>query len=178
MLGLPGSGKSYFASRLADEVGALCLNSDEMRLAIFKSRKETDRIYNSDDRSILNSYTFGALNYAASSALCQGVSVLYDANNNTKIERLDSFNAMHDDAVIPVVVWVKTPLVLAIKRTIEREETRNQRRLTVDLASQYINKINSEIEPPLSDEKLIKIDGTASFEQQYQSFQDQLSLII
>lgn len=42
VFGLPGSGKSYFASRLAVKLKALYLNTDEVRLKMFSERKYTE----------------------------------------------------------------------------------------------------------------------------------------
>ncbi len=38
VLGLPGSGKSYFAERLAEKIGAEYVNSDRLRKALFPKR--------------------------------------------------------------------------------------------------------------------------------------------
>lgn len=174
MLGLPGSGKTYFAENLAKKMGAIHLNSDAMRMAIFGSREETDKIYHSKSRLILNTYTFGALNYAALSALKSGSSVIYDANNNTEQERLDTVAAMQGDGAVPVVVWVQTAQEVAVKRVLERRETASQRRLSADVAQAYITKIAGETEPPSKDESLIIIDGTIPFEDQFIAFSNQL----
>jgi len=42
VFGLPGSGKSYFASRLAIKLNALYVNSDELRIKLFSKRSYTD----------------------------------------------------------------------------------------------------------------------------------------
>ncbi len=177
MLGIPGSGKSYFAENLARRIEAVHLNSDAMRMAIFKSRDETDRIYHSDERVTLNTYTFGALNYATTSALESGSSVLYDANDNTKQERLDTIEAIQGDDVIPVVIWVKTPLDEAVKRAQERRESDTQRQLSEEHARTYVAKIADEIEEPDGGENLVTIDGTISFDKQYESFKQQIAEI-
>ena len=85
LLGVPGSGKTYFSQHLAPKINAVHLNSDAMRLAIFKSTEETTRIYNSDDRSTLNSYVHGALEYVAEQVLSNRTSVIYDANKMTSV---------------------------------------------------------------------------------------------
>ena len=175
MLGLPGSGKSSFARNLADSISSVHLNSDAMRMAIFKSREEIDEIYHSDHRGILNTYTFGALNYAASSALHNGCSVIYDANNNTKRERLDTVTATKSSDTLAVVVWIQTPFEDAVIRAVRRRESDIQRQLSDDTAREYITKIAAEIEEPGNDENFIIIDGMKPFEQQYHSFQKQLA---
>ena len=173
MLGIPGSGKSYFSRGLAQKLGAVHLNSDAMRMAIFKSREVTDKIYHSGDRHILNTYTFGSLNYASDSALQSGVDVIYDANNNTKKERFDTAQAMSAN-IRPIVVWVQTPQNVAVQRAHQRSETASERKLSAEEALNYIEKIAGEIELPAEDEVLITIDGTISFEDQYVSFENQL----
>ena len=49
VLGLPGSGKSYFASRLAQMLGADYVNSDRLRKELFPKRtysaEETSKVY-------------------------------------------------------------------------------------------------------------------------------------
>jgi predicted kinase len=51
VFGLPGSGKSYFASRLAETLKAIYINTDEERLKMFSARTYTDeekmKVYNS-----------------------------------------------------------------------------------------------------------------------------------
>ena len=42
VFGLPGSGKSYFASRLADMIKAYYLNSDKIRKEMYKKRTYSD----------------------------------------------------------------------------------------------------------------------------------------
>ncbi len=42
VFGLPGSGKSFFASKLAEKTGAEYLNSDQIRLSIFPERQYTE----------------------------------------------------------------------------------------------------------------------------------------
>ncbi len=50
VFGLPGSGKSYFASRLAELINAEYLNSDRLRKEMFQHRtysdKEKESVYN------------------------------------------------------------------------------------------------------------------------------------
>lgn len=43
VFGLPGSGKSYFASRLASKIGADYVNSDRIRKEMFKQRTYSDQ---------------------------------------------------------------------------------------------------------------------------------------
>ena len=42
VFGLPGSGKSYFATRLAAKLDAIYVNSDQLRMNMFSTRTYTD----------------------------------------------------------------------------------------------------------------------------------------
>lgn len=52
IFGLPGSGKSFFASKLAEKMGYQYLNSDEIRLSIF-SRREYSKAEKSQVYSVM-----------------------------------------------------------------------------------------------------------------------------
>ncbi|MEO7313909.1 MAG: ATP-binding protein [Ginsengibacter sp.] len=43
IFGLPGSGKSYFASRLAEKIGSKYVNSDRIRKELFSERDYSER---------------------------------------------------------------------------------------------------------------------------------------
>ncbi len=48
VLGLPGSGKSYFASRLSEKIGALYVSSDQLRKEMF-----AERTYSAAEKAIV-----------------------------------------------------------------------------------------------------------------------------
>jgi hypothetical protein len=70
VLGLPGSGKSYFAEKLADRLEALYLNSDQTRDTLGARGK-----YSAEDKMIV--YT--AMAERATQALADGKRVVVDA---------------------------------------------------------------------------------------------------
>ncbi len=178
LLGVPGSGKSYFARNLALEIGAVHLNSDSMRLAIFKSTDETTKIYNSEDRPKLNTYVFGALDYVSAQILGSSTNLIYDANNNSREERVSLEKIAQEHRALAVVVWIKTPHELALKRGQERTATNEQRQLSADVMRDTIAKHAAKIDEPKDDEHVVIIDGTIPFDEQYVSFTEQLETII
>ena len=42
-MGLPGTGKSYFAARLAEQINAVCVNSDRLRKELIPVRTYSDK---------------------------------------------------------------------------------------------------------------------------------------
>jgi predicted kinase len=174
LLGVPGSGKTYFSQHLAPKINAVHLNSDAMRLAIFKSTEETTRIYNSDDRSTLNSYVHGALEYVAKQVLSNRTSVIYDANNNSRVERglIDTIALRHN--ALSVTVWIQTPHDVALKRGHERPETDDQRQLSKEVMARAIEEQLKRIEAPTDDVNAIILSGEVSAEEQTTVFFNKL----
>jgi predicted kinase len=176
-LGYPGSGKSHFARAVADKLGAVRINGDSMRISMFGSREEIEKIYSTGDRNILNSYVFGGLNYAAEQILARGHDVVYDAHHNKRIDRteLEELAARHD--ALPVLIWVKTPLEVAVHRGQTREETIDQRRLSEEKIRESIARHQAVTDEPDSGEIVIAIDGQVPFDEQFKSFEAQLETI-
>src|SRR6185369_16948306 len=70
VFGLPGSGKSYFASRLAQQLDAVYVNSDELRMKLFAKRTYTD-----SEKMLV----YEAMIEAMTEALSRKIPILLDA---------------------------------------------------------------------------------------------------
>ncbi|HUD11585.1 MAG TPA: ATP-binding protein [Candidatus Saccharimonadia bacterium] len=171
MLGHPGSGKSYFTKQLAPKLGAVRFNADHMRKRMYSDPKEATNRGN-------NPIVFGAIDYAAGEVLRAGHSAIYDIQLYSKSRR-KIVNAIATQFNTPaIIIWVKTPYDIALKRGHEREETHDQRRKTEEDMKRSLDYFISVLEPPGPDEPLITIDGTAPFDEQYQSYARQLDRIM
>jgi predicted kinase len=167
MLGHPGSGKSYFTRQLAPQLGAVRFNGDHMRTAMFKDPRLAMR----ED----NPKVFGAIEYAVAEVLRAGHSVVYDAQHNKRVDRKRLEELAAEFGAEPVIVWIKTPKEIALQRGINREEQPDQRRKTADEMRESIDFFVAALEEPDATERVITLDGTLSFEQQYEAFTAQLS---
>ena len=176
-LGVPGSGKSYFARKLADTIGAIRLNGDSMRIAIFGSVENIESIYESSSRKTLNSYTFGAIDYAAEQILSRGISVVYDAHHNMRSTRADLEKLAQQYQATPVVVRIVTDHDVALQRGQNREATIDQRRLSEAKMLEVMQRHAANTDEPLPSENVIEISGEIPFEEQYAIFRRELTLI-
>jgi predicted kinase len=70
--GLPGTGKSYFCSKLAEKLPVVILESDALRKVLFPSPS-----YSSEE----SSYLFRAIHLLIESLLKKGISLVLDATN-------------------------------------------------------------------------------------------------
>lgn len=114
-LGFPGSGKTYFARRLAERLPAVTFNSDALRVAMFGSIENMERISQSD-RSRLYDDVFGAMNYATRQVLEAGCSVVFDAQQTKRGDRRRVEELAKESGAIPVLVWIKTSRETALRR--------------------------------------------------------------
>jgi len=114
---------------------------------------------------------FGALAYAAHEALSAGHSVVCDANYNFAKDRARYAEIAHKLNTDVAVIWIKTPMDVAIERGKNREVTNDQMRF----APEHVLRVASEIEAPSPpDEYCIEIDGTLEFDDQFAQFKKQI----
>jgi predicted kinase len=163
MLGYPGSGKSYFAKRLAPEIKAVRLNGDSIRHNMFTDEKQ--RWYPRN-----NPLVFGALDYAAQEILKAGYSVIYDASHNRRVDRTKAAKLGEPFGVTPIIIWIQTTKETAKKR----RETRDQALDQPDVPAKRFEELVANLAPPEPNEKCIVIDGLGSFQDQLDSFSKQL----
>lgn len=167
MLGHPGSGKSYFAKQLAPKIQAVRLNADHMRKSMFTNPED---IKNRENNPIV----FGAIDYAAQEILRAGHNVIYDVQHNARTQRESSEKIAAQFDAVAILVWVKTPYDIALKRGQEREETADQRKRSEEEMRKSLDFFINALEAPHPNEQYIIIDGILSFDEQYKSFIKQL----
>jgi len=166
LLGYPGSGKSTFSKQLSTVRDIIRVNSDELRRYMYD---DIEAIRNTKN----NPAVFGALDYVTEQLLSAGKSVLYDANNNRRRDRIASqkLAAKYDADII--IIWVKTPLETAKQREGERALEKNYVRIPAERYKQLIERLQE----PEASERVIVIDGLLPFAEQLQSFDAQLANI-
>jgi len=98
--GLPGTGKSYFCSRLAERLSFVILESDALRKALFSSPS-----YSSQESSSL----FRAVHLLIEGLLKKGVSLILDATNLSERYREHLYSIADHLNVKLVLVRVEAP---------------------------------------------------------------------
>lgn len=88
---------------------------------MFKSHEMIDRI-RTTDRSRLYDDVFGAMDYASKQSLLAGHSVIYDAQQTKRENRINVESIAREVDALPVLIWIKTSKDIAMRRGQEREE--------------------------------------------------------
>ncbi len=166
-MGIPGAGKSHFSKHIAPKIGAVRLNSDSMRNSVFDDPTAIDSTFG-------NIVVFNAIDYAASEVLRAGYSVVYDAKVNHRNERDKNASIAAKFDATYLNVWVQTPKEIAMERGEKRELRLDQTHISKE---DYELRGYGDIDSPEDDELVVVIDGTRPFEEQYESFKQQLETL-
>ena len=111
--GLPGTGKSYFCSKLAERLPVVILQSDALRKVLFPSPN-----YSPQEQSRL----FGAVRLLIESLLKKGNSLILDATNLSERHREYSYSIAERLGVKLVLVRVEAPPWVVYERLKARRE--------------------------------------------------------
>lgn len=114
MIGIPGSGKTEMANKLAAQYGAAVFSSDKIRKEL--TGNESDQTVNDKVFKTMFERTCATLN--------DGVSAIYDATNLSHKRRrvlLEQLSAHYDIRTIAVVM--ATPIKMCIDRQTQRDRT-------------------------------------------------------
>lgn len=175
-LGFPGSGKTYFATRLAERIHAVTINSDALRVSMFGSLDEVDRIRKTDVSRLYRD-VFGAMDYATMQILRAGHSVVYDAQQTKRENRRNIERTAQEAGAIPLLVWVKTSPSVALVRGQERDASDDSHQYTAEKMTFLIERFESVTDMPDESENVIEISGEVAFDEQYAVFERKLEEI-
>lgn len=149
LMGLPGSGKSTLANRLQEATGAVRLSSDELRLVLFPrptfSQTEHDVLYQ-------------ILDHTTELLLKAGHDVIYDANLNRRIHRVEKYDLAKKYNAKTFLWWLSTPTDLSKRRRLDA-----QNHILIpsgDTPENLFDRVARVLEKPTPDEPCFKVDGT------------------
>lgn len=126
LIGLPGSGKSYFARQLKSRYPAAILDSDALRQVLFPNPEHTTKEHGR---------LFPAIHVLIERLLERGISVIADATNLKEANRRPLYALARDAGAKLVLVHVRAPVSVIRKRLLQRSGQRDKLdRSTADLA--------------------------------------------
>ncbi|MCH7484243.1 MAG: ATP-binding protein [Chloroflexi bacterium] len=116
LIGLPGSGKSYFARRLAKRYPAAILDSDALRGALYESPQHT---------APENARLFPATHVLTRRLLDRGVPVVLDATNLKESNRKPLYRLAREANARLVTVRLRAPFAVMRERLAKRDAARD-----------------------------------------------------
>ena len=149
LLGLPGSGKTTAAQKIAEVTGAVHLSSDGFRLSLFEtptfSQDEHDSLYK-------------MLDYMCELLLKNGTSVVYDANLNRLIHRQQKYQMAKRLGADVKLYWLQVHRDTAKQRRLDTQDP-----LLIpknESAHDLFERVADVFEPPKKTETYKALDGT------------------
>jgi predicted kinase len=138
LIGLPGSGKSYFARQLARRYPAAVLDSDALRAVLFGAPQHTEREH---------ARLFPAVQAVIRRLLARGVPVILDATNLKEANRRPLYALAAEAGARLVIVRLRAPYAVMRERLARRSAARDPRdRSTADLA--VLEKMRHDYQRP------------------------------
>ena len=151
LVGIPGSGKSFFAENFAKSFKSPIINSETIRSQL--SKKPT---YSNDEDAIVKNLTLLFLG----EALKTNRTVIYRGKTDTKANRSTITKMCRDMGYDTFLVWVQTDIESSKKRYLKCIGDNSTK--AIDRFDNLVKKF----EPPRSNEKPIVISGKHDYESQ------------
>lgn len=149
MLGYPGAGKTSTAKIIHELTGAEHLWADLVRRDMFGRPK-----YSHTE----NIQLYEHMNNLAEKLLNEGIDVIFDTNFNFYKDRLRLRQIAEKSGAKTIVIWVTTPKDTARRRATDGGG--HHTRVLGDMPVEEFERMSGHLEPPRSNETVIKIDGT------------------
>jgi predicted kinase len=154
LYGFPGSGKSFFARQLCEQLVAVHVHGDRMRGELFENPT-----YNKDENHIVASL----MNYMTGEFLSAGVSVVYDINVMRSAQRRALRNMATKAGVETVLVWLQIDQESAFGRVGRRDRRKLDDRYSQPLDRAAFDTISSGMQNPETTERYVVISGKHVF---------------
>ena len=150
-VGIPGSGKSYFAENFSETFKAPIISNWKLRKIIYKNPS-----FSIDEDKIIDNLIVSILD----EVLKTGRTVIYDGLTSLKSDRISIAKKAKESGYEALFVWVQTEQSTALNRS--TKSNKNSPLITVE----SFNSKLKQFSPPSRLAKTIVISGKHTFESQ------------
>lgn len=154
LYGFPGSGKTFFARQLCEQLVAVHVHGDRMRAELFETPT-----YAKDENHIVASL----MNYMTGEFLSAGVSVVYDANAMRLAQRRAFRNMATKAGAETVLVWLQIDTESAFARVGRRDKRKMDDKYAQPLDRAAFDTLASGMQNPEIGERYVVASGKHVF---------------
>lgn len=144
LVGMPGSGKTFFAQHFADTFKAPLISLDTLRAALIK-KSATSTTTPASIRLVVD--------YMLDEMLKTHQTLILDAYSDTHADRLDLARRARANGYVPLSIWVQIDVATARARTTKSVKN------NVGLSADQFAKIIARFYPPTIGENSVVISG-------------------
>lgn len=148
MVGIPGSGKSFFAEHFATTFNASLISFDKIRTNLFQTPTRS-----STEQAVVRRIA----DYMTGELLKTGRTIIYDGATESRTDRMNIAKLAKDAGYETLLVWVQTESSAAKLRA--TKPTRDKTNLTTDQFDSIIKRFTA----PSASEKVVVISGKHTY---------------
>jgi predicted kinase len=154
LYGFPGSGKSFFARQLCEEINAAHIHSDRIRHELFDKPR-----FDRQENDIVNHL----MEYMAEEFLNAGISVVFDTNAMRFSQRRELRDMARRHKAEPLLAWLQIDLESAFTRVVKRDRRKADDRYAMPLDRTTFEQLVSYMQNPNKTEDYVVISGKHNF---------------
>jgi predicted kinase len=164
LYGYPGSGKSYVARNLADEINLAHVSSDRVRNELFQRPR-----FDAQENAIVTHL----MDYMSEEFLSAGVSIVYDTNALRASQRRNLRELARKHRAAYILIWLQVDIDTAFVRTQQRDRRTSDDKYAEPQSRSSFDRQTSGMQNPDGEEYLV-ISGKHSFATQKNSIINRL----
>ena len=154
LYGFPGSGKSYVARQLADQLKAAHVQGERIRSELFDN-PQFDRAENDVIAKLMN--------YMSEEFLGSGVSVIFDTNALRAAQRHALRELARRHKAQPIVIWLQIDTESAFMRTQRRDRRKADDKYSFPIERKTFDNILGNMQNPTNAEDYVVLSGKHLF---------------
>lgn len=157
LYGFPGSGKTYFARQLAENIQAAHVQGDRIRGELFEKPR-----YDKQENEVVAQL----MDYMAGEFLSAGLSVIYDTNAMRLSQRHALRELARKNHATPLLLWFQIDAESAFNRSQKRDRRRADDKYAAQWDKETYKKILGFMQNPSAAEEYVVISGKHLFSTQ------------
>lgn len=157
LYGYPGSGKTFFARQLCDDIKAAHVQADRIRYELFEQPR-----FDRQENEVISHI----MNYMAEEFLDAGISVVYDMNAMRFSERRMLRDMARKAKAHPLLIWLQIDIESAFQRVVKRDRRKSDDKYAIPLDQNTFDAITRSMQNPTNTEDYTVISGKHTFHTQ------------
>lgn len=157
LYGFPGSGKTYFARQLAENIQAAHVQGDRIRGELFEKPR-----YDKPENEVVTQL----MDYMSGEFLSAGMSVVYDMNAMRLSQRHSLRELARKNHATPLLLWFQIDAESAFNRSVKRDKRRADDKYAAQWDRETYKKILGFMQNPSAAEDYVVISGKHLFNTQ------------
>jgi len=160
LYGFPGSGKTYFARQLAEDLSSAHVHSDRIRFELFEQPR-----YDRQENGIVTQL----MRYMTEEFLSAGMNVIYDMNAMRKGQRATLREMARKKGAKTIVVWFQMDADTAFTRASSRDRRKADDKYAMEYSHESFKRYISHMQHPELEDYVV-VSGKHTYPSQQTAF--------